>query len=217
MTPDETIKSEVDALLERHPELTEKEARELRLHVKGRQPTLGQKKADELRNLFYRGHTCQEISEYNKGISLGQVVRARVDFGWDDARREFLFGLMREAKSTLQQTQYEAIRFITDSIAVYQKLIGEKQRKYLQTGAVADLEGIEISTTQYAKLLDTLLKLTGTDKPQIQKVEHSGVIGVAPVISAPAVPVDRPIEQIESRNVLKGLIEGKKVMKTEEE
>lgn len=218
VTPqDPTIAEEVAALLERHPELTEREARELRLQVKGRQPVLGQKKADELRNLFFRGHSCQEIAEYNHGISMGMVVRARVDYKWDDARREYLYNLMREAQSTVQQKHYETIRFITDSIAVYEKAIGEKQRKYLQTGDSADLAGIEISQNQYSKFIDLLLKLTGQDKPQIQKIEHSGTIGVQPVLQPPTVPIDRPIEAVESRNVLKSLIEGKKLAKTEED
>ena len=208
-------KEEIDQLLVKFPYLTEKEARELRFHVKTKQPSLGVKKAEELQNLFNRGYSCQEISEHNKGISLGQVVRARADFDWDNKRQEYIINLMREAKPTLQATQYEALRFLTDAMAVHHKMWGEKFRKYLQTGTESELAGFELSGRQYKEMFEMLLKATGQDKSIIIH-EHKGSVDVVQK-AAILVPMDRPIEAGESRNVLKQLIEGKKLAKTEEE
>ena len=215
MTEDVNIQEELAALLLKFPYLTEKEARELRFHVKTKQPCLGKKKAEELQNLFNRGYSCQEISEANKGISLGQVVRARADFEWDDRRQQYILNLMREAKSTLQATQYEALRFLTDAMAVHHKMWGEKFRTYLQTGDQKELAGFELSGRQYKEMFEMLLKATGQDK-SIVIHEHKGSVDVVQK-AAMVVPMDRPIEAGESRSVLKQLIEGKKVAQTEEE
>jgi len=211
----ENIEKEVEELQLKYPLLTDKEVRELRFHVKTNQPKLGKKRAEQLQQLFNRGYACQEIVKANDGVSLAQVVRARIEFDWDEQRKDYLWNLMREAKTTIQQTQYESIRFITDGIAVHNKLYGEKFRKYLQTGNEADLGGAFFSGKQYREMLEMLLKLTGQDK-QVHLHQHQGEVAIKPATPT-TVPVDRPIEAGESRGVLKQLIEGKKVSKTEDE
>ncbi len=203
------MNEEVALLLERHPHLTEKEATELRFVVKAQQPVLGKALAEQLSNLFLQGLGCSEIHKANPTLSLGQIVRARVDYGWDGMREEYLRGLLSKARDVAQQAAMEGAQFVSLHMAAYQKLHGDRFRKYLQTGNAEDLgDSITLLTPSgYKAAVDMLLKVTGQDKVQrvTGKIEHT-VMAAGPTVR---VPINRPITADESKAVIQGMMAAK--------
>ena len=208
------MNEEVALLREKYPLLTEKEATELRFVVRAQQPALSKALADQLSNLFLRGLTCTEIQRSNPTLSLGQIVRARVDNGWDKGRESYLQDLFSTARENTQQVALEGAQFLNSQLAAYHKLHGERFQKYLQTGNVEDLgESIILLTPQgYKNAVDLLMKVTGQDKVQkiVGKVEH--------VVSTEVkVATDRPMTGTEAKGVFKSMIAGHKVTGEDDE
>jgi hypothetical protein len=121
---------------------------------------------EQLFQLYLNGKSLSEIRNLNSGFSMGQVVDAAVTGDWNVLRQEYLVTVQERAQGRLRQIACESVDFIADHIAATHKFQGDKIRKYLQTGKVEDLDGINLgSLQQYKSLIDMLVKITGNDKP----------------------------------------------------
>lgn len=153
--------------------------------MKYNQPKIAPTRSAEMYQLFLHGKSCEEISRLNPGFSLGQIVRARVDEEWDDRRDRHLAELLENARSVVQQRQMESILLLTDYMGAFNKLFGDKLKKYISTGNVQDLDGIPFNLKQYKEVLELMLKLTGQDKKEVKgEVLHKHV-SEQPIPAAP--------------------------------
>ncbi len=142
--------------------IREQEAHEK--YLRGGGAPLAPSTAGKFFELFLQGHSCEEIAKLNPGFGLGIVVKARLDHHWDDLRNEHMLELMKGIRSRVQQSHLEAVVFAADAMAVYHKLMGDKFKKFLQTGDPAELgEFKNASFRTYKDFVDMLLKLTGQD------------------------------------------------------
>lgn len=190
------------ALVKAEQVLTPKELEAYRKYLESGKPPLALSTSNSFFALFLNGHTCEEIAKLNPGMGLGIVVRARVDFDWDKQREEHIQGLLGNIRQTVQKTQLEGIRFVSDAITAYQKLAGEKFQRYLQTGKVEELGDLkEMSFKTYKDLLELMMKLTG--QTQEQKVTHHHKVESAKPAG------DRPMSTIEAADFLKDFDEKK--------
>lgn len=166
-------------------------------YLQEKRPPLSPKTASELFELFLNGSTCQEIAALNPGFGLGIIVRARVDFGWDEKREEYLTNLYQKAREKVQKNQLEAVDFVGNAMAVYHKLWNTKFKKFLQTGNESELGDFKSMTpAQYKSICELLLKLTGQEN--VTKSKVSGEI-----VHKIETPTNRAISPKEAADLLK--------------
>ena len=146
----------------------------------------------EFLQLFLQGYSTAEIQKLNPGFVLGIIVAARVEHEWDRHRADYINGLLSQTRETVQKTQLEAIRFASDGMTVYHRLVGAKFKKFLQSGREEDLGELskDISIKNYREYAGLLLQLTGQDnnkkvsgeihhtmEPQVKPVDVSEIDG----------------------------------------
>lgn len=169
--------------------LTKEEQDALKKYNDAKLPPLSPKTSADLLQLFLQGYGCVEISKMNPGFGLGIIVKARAEHGWDQQREEYTEALMSQTRESLQRAQLEAKRFAADGIAVYHKLVGDKFRKFLQTGdekVLGDDMKMSLKTyKEFLTILETLNKvktpeISGTIGHKIEKTEEEKVAVVEP-------------------------------------
>lgn len=148
--------------------------------------------------LFIQGYTTAEIARQNPSLGLmgpGLMVRARVEFDWDAQRDAYINSLMSSARRGCEKTTLEAIQLMSDGMAAYHLLVGEKFRTFLRTGNPDDLGEWKdtFSFEKYRKMLDTLQALTG----QVQAAAKQ-----SPTF-AEATPAPGPTQTIEGQSLPK--------------
>lgn len=187
--------------------MTQKELEAYQKYLQSGKPDLALTTSQNFFALFLNGHTCEEIAKLNPAFGLGIIIKARVDHDWDRQREEHIQGLLASIRQTVQKTQLEGIRFVSDAITAYQKLAGEKFQRYLQTGKVEELGDLkDMSFKTYKDLLELMMKLTGqsTESKKVTgEVVHRHQVEKAKPTG------DRPMNSIEAADFLAGLEEEK--------
>lgn len=169
----ELIKESREKALEK---LTADEHIALSRHEQANKPCLSPDFSAKLYSLFLRGLSCSDIVGINPGLTLGQVIKARVDGDWDQKREEYLTELLVSSNEKLQQTAAESLDFLSLLLAVCHKQQGEKLKKYLATGNSDELGGLQITNMKgYAQVIETLARLIGAD--QKKTVTHKFIKG----------------------------------------
>lgn len=151
-------------------------------------------------SLFLNGTSCEEIARLNKGVSLGNIVRARVEGKWDLKRAEHIEHLLLTTRERLQQISLESVEFVSNMLAAAHKLYGDKFKQFLQTGQEADLGPFSIHGLKaYKEAIELLKTITGQDKKP-QKVE--GEIVHTHHVAQPLTPSNRGMTPKEARQVV---------------
>ncbi len=121
---------------------------------------------------FLNGKTCLEIQHENLGYSFGSIVCARVEYGWDLARKDHYERLMASASDKAMRLQLEAVEFVFELFQITHLVNREKFKRYMQTKSPEDLRGaIQIDTPkQYRDLINAMLLLSGRPT-QVHKTE----------------------------------------------
>jgi hypothetical protein len=135
-----------------------------RLSISRKEPFLSPTLADQFYNLYQSGKTCEEIQALNPNISLGMIVRASVDFDWNEKRQTYFDGLMARAKQQAQQLSLESLSFLSDLLNAFHTHDRIKLQKFIQTGDVQEMRdvlalsgGIKL----YKEAMELLFRLTG--------------------------------------------------------
>lgn len=151
--------------------LSETEAKAYQKWVEDGRPKLSPDKAAQFFAVFLQGYDCVQISKSNPGFDLGLIVRARVEYEWDERKSEYLQKLMQDVVQVSQKTTAEAIKFASDGMAAFHKLAGEKFRKFLQSGNEEDLGEFKgLSFKNYKDLIEIFGKLTGQESKTQQRI-----------------------------------------------
>lgn len=159
-------------LPERLKLLNDEEIRAYRKYLDSGLAPLAASKAGEFFSLFLQGYSTFDIVKANPSFSLGLIVRARVDFNWDKHRDKYLEDLFGGIKEKISKVQMEAVSFTTDAMSVYHKLIGNRFKKFIQTGDEETLgDWKEFSFKNYKDFSEILLKLTGQNGKEGIKIE----------------------------------------------
>lgn len=165
---------EVGAGPEKYLTTRERGAYDFVRNMKPTPATLSTSLQVKLFTLFLQGIDCVEIARLNQGISLGQVIIARIEGRWDEKRQDHIEKLLRDTSLRLQQTTLEGIDFIAAQLAAVHKIEGDRIKRFLQSGDKADLGTFDISSWKsYKEVIEILKTLTGADKKTQQ---HSGEI-----------------------------------------
>jgi hypothetical protein len=153
-------------------------------------------------SMFLQGIDCSEIVRLNPGMSLGQLVTARVEGKWDEKRQEHIEKLLRDTALRLQQTTLEGIDFMAAQLAAVHKIEGDKIKRYLQTGDEKELGNFSIKDlVGYRQVLSIMKTLTGQDSaPQ----KHTGEILHKHEHSVPA--ANRGMTHGESKSIIEGVL-----------
>jgi len=182
--------------------LTPRELSVYRQYVEANKPALAPSTAAGFFQLYLRGHSCEEIAALNPAFGLGIIVKAKVDFNWDQQRLEHFNHLMENVRQGVQTTQMEAVQFLSEGLAVYRKLAGQKFQRYLQSGKEEDLGDFkDMSFKTFKEMMELMLKVTGAEPPRKSQVEHTHVVAPLPVATV-ALP-DRPASSTEVHDFLK--------------
>lgn len=131
---------------------------------------LGPDKNAKLYSLYLNGNTCDDIQRLNPGLTLGQIVHARVIGDWDIRREKYQESLLQKTEERHRQVALESINFLSDLLAVTNLRYGQKLKKYLQFEQEADLGELAISLRQYKEMAELHQKLAGTDGQKRQIV-----------------------------------------------
>lgn len=190
--------------------LTEKErgALEFVRARPGQFPLVGTHLQQKLFALFIQGISCLEIARLNHPLHLGQVLTARLEFGWDERRQEHVESLLQATQMRVQQSMVEGIDFITASLASVYKIEGDKIKRYLMSGGdEKELGEFQIKNwSQLHAALNVFKTLTGQDKPAPQK--HTGEIVHKHEHTIPA--ANRSMTTIEATSVIKSALANRK-------
>ena len=117
-------------------------------------------------DLYLRGRSLREIMRLGAGAyTLGQVVHAAVEGQWDRRRIEVLDEMILGAAETARRAAVEGVEYLADSIAAAAKIQRERVSKFLRTGDMDDAPDVA-SVATFAKLVESLVKLTGADRTQ---------------------------------------------------
>jgi len=136
----------------------------------------------ELQAAFNLGATCDEIRKARQGLSLGQIVHARVRDRWDEQREVSIQRLRVDAPALAERSQLESVEFFSKMLAVAHRKYGPQLDLYLATGQEIHLVGTpfeKMSVRLYREILDGLARATGQDQKKTVKV--TGGITVTPV------------------------------------
>lgn len=157
--------------------LSPREKTALETHEAGNEPSLAPRTSAQFLELYLSGYTTEEIRNLNPGFKLGIIVKARIEHEWDKHKSEYIQTLLTQTRESVQKTQLEAIRFASDGMTVYQKVLGNAFKKYLQSGDEADLgpHKDQISIRNYKEYVALMLQLTGQDgKKQVSgEINHN--------------------------------------------
>jgi vacuolar-type H+-ATPase subunit C/Vma6 len=146
--------------------LSPRERGALELHVGSSEIPLAPKTSAEFLALFLNGYTTEEIQKLNPGFKLGIIVHARIEHEWDRHKQEYVDTLLTQTRETVQKTQLEAIRFASDGMTVYHRVLGAAFKKFLQSGKEEDLGKANLDTMNiktYREYVTLLRELTGQD------------------------------------------------------
>lgn len=159
---------------------------------------------------YLNGIDCVEIARLNPGISLGQIVWARVDGTWDEKRQEHIESLLNSTRARLQQTHLESADFVMVQLAAAHKQYGDAAKKFLQTGDPKDLGTFGIhGPRQYKETIELLKTLTTPTKKgpeeHLHKHEHKHEVSIG--------AVNRPMTPGEARTSIKAALEIKRAQK----
>lgn len=141
-------------------------------------------------SLFLQGYGTEEISRQNPGlgvIGLGLIVRARIEFDWDGEREKHARDLMSATRLALEKATLDGIQFASDGMAVFHRLVGDRFRKYLQTGDpehLGDLKDMSLRT--YRAFVELLKELSAP--PDASKDRKSVAVAVVQTGSSPTAP-----------------------------
>lgn len=120
--------------------------------------------------LYLQGYSTVEIARQNKSMgseALGLIVRARVEYNWDLEREKHARDLMMAAKLGLEKATMEAIQFASDGMSVFHRLVGDRFRKYLQTGDATHLGDLkDMSFRTYQGFVEMLRELSRPPDPK---------------------------------------------------
>lgn len=136
--------------------------------------------------LFQAGKNCEEIQSLNPNLSLGMIVRARVDFGWDEKREKYLQSMTERARQRAQQISLESLNFLGDLITAFHVNDQAKLQKFIQTGDSNELKGAMMvsanSLKVYKDIIEMVMAMTGQSQTKkIQGVvEHLHSVQTAP-------------------------------------
>lgn len=187
--------------------LTSRELIAYQFQTEQRLPDLARALSNEMFQLFLSGKDCLEIVRLNKGITLGQIVQARIKGEWDIRRDEYLDNLLKSTQSRYQQAQLEVIGFAADGMAVYHRMWGDACKRFLQTGDPKDLGPFRDKFENMKSYNDFfLLMRTASGQEKFKgEVNHNHVIrDETPGGSKAANTV------VEARATIKGLLAAKK-------
>lgn len=170
-------------------------------YVESGAPGLAPSKSAEFYSLFLQGHSCHEIARLNPAYGLGLIIKARVEHDWDGQKDRYVGDLLSGIREKVQKTQLEAISFASDGMAVFHKLLGEKFKKFLQSGDASVLGDFkDMSFKTYKELLENMIKLTGQGGDN-KKV--SGEVLHIHTVEQPVPKIDRPLSSGEAAEILK--------------
>lgn len=138
-------------------------------------PPLSPATATKFFSLFLQGYGCVDIARTNPefgGLGLGLISRARVDFDWDSERDVYIRTMMELMRTKAEKATLEGIQFASDGMAVFHKLVGDRFRRFLQTGDENELgEFRTMSFKMYREFVGLFTKLTGKDQIVVPNAE----------------------------------------------
>jgi hypothetical protein len=186
-------------------------------------PPLSVSTSMQLCRLFLQGYSTSEIAKQNPSmgsVGLGLIVRARVEYGWDKQREEYINNLMGSARKSVEKTTLEAIQMAADGMAVYHRVVGDRFKKFIQTGDTEDLgEWKDFSFQKYRQIIELMTTLVA----QVQGANHKPLsdVGSSPepkrveVIdpaapNRPLLPADKPVTAQDAASMLEFLLKEEK-------
>lgn len=127
-------------------------------------------------SLFLNGNSCEDIVRLNPGVTLGQVVHARLAYDWDKRKEAYLADLLTRTEQRHRQVAMETINFISDLLAVNNVRYGSRLKKFLVTQKEEDLGDLAIGLKQFQEMAQLHQKLAGTEGTKRQVVSGEVVV-----------------------------------------
>lgn len=166
---------EQTALVKVIASLTEKERNALTQFQKTEGVPISDAKADELLEMFRFGKSCEQITRICRGLSLGQVVAARVFGKWDDRIDTETDAKLQGLPAQVRRVQTDSVEVLTRLLAIMNGVYNDTMDEYLATKNPALIRLLP-DTKEFRSILESLLKATGQDNKKV--VEHRGTVAV---------------------------------------
>lgn len=169
-------------------------------------PPLSPVTAAKFFGLFLQGYGCMDIARTNPefgALALGLIVRARIDYDWDTERDLYIRTMMELIRVKTEKATLEGIQFASDGMAVFHKLVGDRFRKFIQTGNEEELgEFKHMSFKMYKEFVQIFTKLTGKDQIVIPNAELDSQDGPKSELKV-ATSEDKPVSAETAEDMFK--------------
>ena len=164
MTKSPKIETDLIALKDKYPDLSDRERRYLVVYQKEEFRPLAVTLQAQCFELYLHGKTCEEIGNLNPNIPLGGIVLACIEGGWIERRQEHIYSLMKGIQQRVEQTQLESINFIADGLAAAHKYQIQKVMAFIQGGDEKDFDRTWFASFKhYKEAWELLYRLTGQE------------------------------------------------------
>lgn len=145
--------------------------------------------------LFLQGYDCATIAAQNPNFgrdALGLIVRARIEYDWDAARDRYIRDMMESVSHSVAKVTLESIQMTSDAMAVFHRLVGDKFRRYLQTGDPSVLgEFGDMSLKSYKDFVELNKRMresASDNSTQKVHITESEIVASPPATSTPQLP-----------------------------
>jgi hypothetical protein len=126
---------------------------------------------------YLNGHSVEEIFHLKNGkIPFGQIVDAKQRYEWDRRKNTQLSNLYKKVEERAVKAKADAVFLLTDALAIAKKQLGDRFRKYMETGDESHLGTLDLANLKnYKMILEMLQLLTEQNKNQ-KEVSVGGVV-----------------------------------------
>jgi hypothetical protein len=149
------------ARLDELDRLTPTEMTEYERHVRLKHADLSPDTNKRLYELFINGVSINAMMEMNRALTLGSIIKARVDGRWGARRDVYLGEILGQVPQQMRQLAAESLGFMMLQLTAFHKQHSQNLMRYIQTGNPADLKGSGLtSLKEYSRLIETIKNLT---------------------------------------------------------
>lgn len=166
--------------------------------------------AAQLFSLFLQGYSIDTLVKQNPNygsLALGLISQARIEYGWDVERETYIRSLMDSTRVANEKSTLESLQFAQDAMAVYHRLVGDKFKKYLQSGKEEDLgEFAGMSFATYLKFVDLFRTMSGKDVKVPRSVPVQVEVSAVAATPAPVEPESTPMTPARAAEILAQMV-----------
>lgn len=114
---------------------------------------------------FLDNMSCLEITEMYPELSMGALLKTRIQDEWDVKRNEFLEQLYLQAMNNAKKAHLDGVNFVSSITGIFHKKYAPMIKKYYVTGDPEDLGELkDLKFRDYKTTMELLIKMVALER-----------------------------------------------------